>query len=50
MMASQCEFHQKEVFHMFDFLKAKQNILMVFDPTDTDIELSKFPIEDWSET
>ena len=41
------EVHIKEVFHMFDLLKRKHNILMVFDPTEPDIDLSKFLREDW---
>ena len=35
---------------MFDFLKINHNILMVFDPTESDIDLSKFPRDDWSAT
>ena len=35
---------------MLDFIKSKQNSLMGFDPTNTDIDLSKFPREYWSET
>ena len=43
MMASQREGRLKEFFHMFDFIKVKHNILVVFDPTEPDIDLSKFP-------
>ena len=50
MMSSSREGRRKELFHMFAFLKAKYNILMVFDPTKPDIDLSKFSGEDWSET
>ena len=45
MIIYSCEGHIKEVFHMFDFLKANDNIFMVFDSTDPDIDLSKFPRE-----
>ena len=47
MIASPHEGHIKEVFHIFAFPKGKHNILMVFDPTGPDIDLSKFPIEYW---
>ena len=40
----------KEVFHMFSFLIGRQNILVVFDPTEPYIYLYKFPREDWLET
>ena len=35
---------------MFAFMKNKHNDIMVFDPTETDIDESKFKNEDWSET
>ena len=50
MMAYSHEVHIKELFHMFDLLKVDHNILVVFDPTDPDIDLSKFPREDWQAT
>ena len=50
MMSSSREGRLKEVFHMFVFLKAKHNILMVFDPTKPDIDLTNVSGEDWSET
>ena len=43
IMASLHEGNLEEVFHMFDFLKGNNNNLMVFDPTDPDIDLSKLP-------
>ena len=46
MMASSCEGHLKEVFHMLAFLKGKHNSLVVFDPNKTEIYLYKFPRED----
>ena len=38
------------VFHMFAFLKRKHNGVMVFDPTEPEIDINKFPREDWSAT
>ena len=35
---------------MFAFLKNKNNYVMVFDPTETDIDESQFKNEDWSAT
>ena len=35
---------------MFTFIKGKHNILIVFDPTEPDIGLSKFTGEDWTTT
>ena len=50
MMANPREGHLKEVFHMFSFLKTKHNGVMVFDPTEPDIDESQFAREDWSAT
>ena len=50
MMALPREGHLKVVFQMFAFLKSKHNGVMVFDPTEPDIDLSQFPSEDWSAT
>ena len=50
MMALPREGHLKAIFQMFAFLKTKHNGVMVFDPTEPDIDLSKFPTEDWSAT
>ena len=33
---------------MFYFLKNKHNGVMVFDPTETDLDVSQFPTENWS--
>ena len=44
------EGHLDAVFHMFVFLKRKHNGVMVFDPTETEIDINKFPREDWSAT
>ncbi len=48
MMALPRDGHLREVFHMFAFLKSKHNGVMVFDPTEPDIDESQFPNEDWS--
>jgi len=50
MMALPREGHLETVFRMFSFLKGKHNGVMVFDPTEPDIDQSQFPIEDWSAT
>ncbi len=48
MMASPRVGHLNAVYHMFAFLKVKHNGVMVFDPTDPDIDTSQFTMEDWS--
>ena len=48
MMALPRQGHLNTVFQMFSFLKSKHNGVMVFDPTEPDIDLSQFPAEDWS--
>lgn len=50
MMALPREGHLKAVFHMFAYLKSKHNGVMVFDPSEPDIDASQFPKEDWSAT
>ena len=35
---------------MFAFVKQKHNAVMVFDPTEPEIDLTKFPNEDWTAT
>ena len=50
MMANPREGHLKEVFHMFSYLKSKHNGVMVFDPTEPDIDETKFAREDWTAT
>ena len=50
MMALPREGHLKTVFQMFAFIKHKHNGVMVFDPSEPDLDLSKFPKEDWSAT
>ena len=50
MMALPREGHLETIFRMFSFLKTKHNGVMVFDPTEPDIDQSQFPTEDWSAT
>ena len=42
--------HLKVLFQIFSFLKNNHNAVMVFDPTETDIDESQFKNEDWSAT
>jgi len=48
MMALPRQGHLKQLYHMFAFLKLKHNGVMVFDPTIPELDVSKFPREDWS--
>ena len=48
MMALPRTNHLSAVYHMFSFLKSNHNGVMVFDPTEPDLDVSKFPEEDWS--
>ena len=50
MMALPREGHLKVLFQMFAFLKTKHNGVMVFDPSEPDVDESQFPREDWSAT
>ena len=50
MMALPREGHLRVLFHMFAFLKTKHNGVMVFDPTEPDIDEDQFRLEDWSAT
>ena len=45
-----CKGHLKVLFQIFAFLKNKHNSVMVFDPTEPDIDESQFNNEDWSAT
>ena len=40
--------HLYAVYYMFAFLKVNHNSVMVFDPTEPDIDQSQFPTQDWS--
>ena len=48
MMASPRQGHLDQLFHMFAYLRIKHNSLMVFDPSEPDIDESQFVREDWS--
>ena len=48
MMAMPREGHLEQLFHMFAFLKTQHNGVMVFDPTEPDIDESCFVRQDWS--
>jgi hypothetical protein len=50
MMAMPREGHLDQLFHTFSFLKTNHNGVMVFDPTEPDIDESLFTDEDWSAT
>ena len=50
MMAFPHEVHLDAVFNMFAFLKRKHNDVIVFDPTEPEIDINKFPCEYWSAT
>lgn len=50
MMASPREGHLQVLFRMFAFLKTKHNGVMVFDPTEPDVDVTQFQREDWSAT
>ena len=50
MVALPREVHLDAVFHMFAFMKRKNNGVIAFDPTETEIDINKFPRKDWSAT
>ena len=50
MMALPHEGHLDAVFHMFAFQKRKHNGVIVFYQTEPEIDINKFPREDWSAT
>ena len=50
MMELPREGHPGAVFHMFAFLKRKHNGVIVFDSTEPEIDINKFPLKDWSAT
>ena len=50
MMAFPREGHVDAVFRIFSFLKRKHNGVIVFDPTEPEIDINKFPCEYWSAT
>ena len=50
MMALPREGRLDAFFHMFSFLKRKHNGVIVFDPTEPEIDINKFTREDLSAT
>ena len=50
LMMLPCCGHLDAAFHMFAFLKAKHNAVMVFDLSEADIDESQFTKQDWSAT
>ena len=48
MMANPRVGHLDAVYHMFAFLEKHHNGVMVFDPTEPEIDQSQFPTQDWS--
>ena len=50
MMAMSRRGHLNVLFQMFAFLNTKHNGVMVFDPTEPDIDKTQFCKKDWSAT
>ena len=48
MMTLPCEGHLQQIFNMFAILKTNHNGVMVFDPTEPEIDESCFTQEYWS--
>ena len=48
MMVMQIEGYLELIFHMFTYFRIKHNSSMVFDPTEPEIDDSRFVREDWS--
>jgi len=42
------EGHLKELYHVFAYLRDKHNVIMVFDPSEPDINEASFQKKDWS--
>ena len=42
------EGHFEELYHVFAYLKKHMNSEMVFDLSEPEIDLNKFPRQDWS--
>ena len=47
MMNLPREGHLKVIFQMFSFLKRNCNGVTVFDPSDTEIDLTQIQTDDW---
>ena len=48
MMAMSIEGHLEQLFHIFSYLRIKDNSSVVFDPTEPYIDDSQFIREYWS--
>ena len=42
--------HLGQVFHIFGYLKKHHNAEMPFDPTEKEIDMSRFVKQDWSKS
>ena len=42
------EGHMQELLHIFAYLKKQLNSEMVFDPSEHDIDMNYFQLQDWS--
>ena len=49
-MALPWQGHLQQLYHMFGYLKIHHNAEIVFDPSDPDIDMSKFERQYWSGT
>ena len=47
-MASPCQGHLEQVYHIFAYLKQHNNCEIIFDPIEPEISPCDFPEEDWS--
>ena len=50
MMASPHEDHLNQLYHMFAYLRIKNNRSLVFNPSEPDIDESQFTCEYWSDS
>ena len=50
MIALPREGHLGQLYHIVSFLKCKHNTVMVFDPTEPEIDKSQFTDKDWTAT
>ena len=49
-MAMPRQGHLEQLFHIFAYLRNKHNSQMVFDLSDPNVDMSLFPVEDWTNT
>ena len=50
MLESPRKDHLNEPFHIFSYLKLHHKSKMIFDPGEPDINMPKFPWQDWKST